>query len=465
MPSPARAVNRPAGADRHRGRGAGGLPSGGARDPPVPGERTTALGLRFLHAADLHLDSPFRGLTAVAPAPIAAQLAEATVGAWGRIVALAIAERVDCVVVAGDVFESESRTIRAQLAFADGLWELDRAGIASFVVTGNHDPLSGWEASVALPPSCRRFGADAVEVHPLVRDGVEIAHIHGISYPRRDVRENLAARFRALPGGPFSIGLLHANVGGRPEHEDYAPCSVADLVASGIDYWALGHIHRPALVRADAPTVVYPGNPQGRDFGETEPRGVVLATVGDDRRVHVEQRTLDAIRWTERTIGIGGLASLTHLAEAIEEEADGARRAAGRPTIVRIRLEGTGTLHDELRRDPGGLAALVERVNARSTGWAPWAWIAAVTDRTRAAGTGALAGADDLLAELDRVIGDTGGALRAGTDDPAGIRAALEALAGRDGLRDAIGAFTPDDLDAIAVAARARIADELARRD
>jgi len=400
----------------------------------------------------------------VAPAAIAAQLAEATVGSWGRIVALAIAERVDAVLVAGDVFEAESRTIRAQLAFADGLWELHAAGIASFVVTGNHDPLSGWEASVTLPPSCRRFGGDAVEVAAVVRDGAEVAHVHGISYPRRDVRENLAARFRALPGAPFSIGLLHANVGGRPEHEDYAPCSIADLVAAGMDYWALGHVHRPAVVRGEAPTVVYPGNPQGRDFGETEPRGVVLATVGDDRRVHVEQRTLDAIRWTERTLAIGALASLTHLAEAIEEEADAARREAGRPTIVRIRLEGVGALHEELRRDPGGLAAVVDRVNARATAWTPWAWIAAVTDRTRADGTGALSGADDLLAELDRVAADTRSAFRAGDPDPAGIRAALEALAGRDGLRDAIGAFSADDLEAIAAAARARIADELARR-
>ncbi len=416
---------------------------------------------RFLHAADLHLDSPFRGLSAAAPARVAADLAAATLGSWDRIVDLALAERVDLVVVAGDIFETEARTIRAQLAFADGARRLDAAGIPTFLVTGNHDPLSGWEASVPLPPSVHRFGADDVEAIPVRRDGETIAHVHGISYAKREVRENLAVRFHKGAGAPFSIGLLHANVGGRPGHEDYAPCSVADLVATGIDYWALGHIHQPTVIRESSPTIVYPGNPQGRDPGETEPRGAVLVTV-EDGRVFLDPRALDRVRWAERALPIGPLPSIVALEEALRGLAEEARAEAGRPTILRLRLQGAGPLHTELRRDPGGLAAIRERLNTRLLHGEPWTWVEQLTDRTRSVDAESVAG--ELVAELDRVIVEAGDAFRAGTPDPAGVRAALAALNGRDGLREALGTFRPEELDAIVLAARERIVDELAGR-
>ena len=182
------------------------------------------MGLRFVHTGDLHLDSPFLGLGEAVPERISSALRDATLRSWERIVRLALDEHVDAVLVAGDVFEGANRTLRAQVAFRDGLERLAREQILSFVVTGNHDPLSGWEPAVTWPSLAWRFGAKEVSSRPILRDGVELARVHGISYAVRDVNRNLAATFTRDGDEPFAIGLLHANVGGIEGYQNYAPC-------------------------------------------------------------------------------------------------------------------------------------------------------------------------------------------------------------------------------------------------
>jgi len=244
------------------------------------------MSFRFLHTGDLHLDSPFVGLTAEAPAGVAETLREATLQSWQGIVQIALDERVDFMVVAGDVFEHANRTLRGQIRFRDGLADLTTARIPSFVVTGNHDPLSGWEPSVVWPELAHRFPARTVTSVPVIRDQDEIARIYGVSYHVRDVTVNLASRFRRETGVPFAVGLLHSNVGGIEGVANYAPCSLADLRAADMDYWALGHIHRHAVLLSGRPTVVYCGNPQGRDPGEADARGCYLVTVDDAGEIH-----------------------------------------------------------------------------------------------------------------------------------------------------------------------------------
>jgi exonuclease SbcD len=239
------------------------------------------MSFRFLHTGDLHLDSPFVGLSTEAPESVLAALRESTLNSWAVIVELALSERVDFFLVAGDAFENANRTLRGQLRFRDGLAKLAVAGIPSFVVTGNHDPESGWGPSVTWPDLACRFPSDRVSSQPVLRGGEEIARVYGIGYSVRDVKANLAARFHREKGVPFAVSLLHANVGGDTSAGNYAPCSLADLQAADMDYWALGHIHRHRVVSAHHPTAVYCGNPQGRDPGETEPRGCYLVTVDD----------------------------------------------------------------------------------------------------------------------------------------------------------------------------------------
>ena len=178
--------------------------------------------LRFVHAADLHLDSPFTGLKAAAPDNVANALYDATFTAYENIIDLCIDERVDALLVAGDVYDSADRSLRAQLKFVEGLKRLDEAGIRSFVCHGNHDPLDGWEAKLDYPPGCKRFGA-MFEAAPVFEDDPQRAVVHGISYPTRDVYDNLALRVGRVDPNTFSIGLMHANVDGNADHAAVRP--------------------------------------------------------------------------------------------------------------------------------------------------------------------------------------------------------------------------------------------------
>lgn len=339
---------------------------------------------RFLHTGDLHLDSPLEGLSAEAPPEVLSVLRAATTDAWRAVVRTAIEERVDFVLVAGDVFEVASPTLLGQTRFRDGLAELAAADIRSFVVHGNHDPLDGhsWAPSLRFPDEVHRFGTDAVEVMPVLRDGVEIARVHGRSYPRPAVLDNYAAGYRALPDAPFSIGLLHTNVGDRPGHENYAPCSVEDLRASGIDYWALGHIHQPGRVLVDPPAY-YCGIPQGRDPGELGARGCWVIDVDAAGRVTPRFVATDVVRWQPVEVDIAGIADDEALGRACREAVAAAVDAAdGRSLVVRLRLFGRGSMHATLRR-PGYLDDLRLLLDEERSPHPPFAWVESIRDATR----------------------------------------------------------------------------------
>ncbi|MBA2633910.1 MAG: DNA repair exonuclease [Chloroflexi bacterium] len=339
---------------------------------------------RFLHTGDLHLDSPVEGLSSEAPSDVLALLRGATTEAWRRVVRTAIDQHVAFVVVAGDVFEVASPTLLGQSRFRDGLAELGAAGIRSYVVHGNHDPLDGraWAPSLRFPAAAYRFGTAPGESVPVERDGREIARIHGQSYARAAVTENLASGFRAHPAAPFSIGLLHTNVGDRPGHGNYAPCSVEDLRASGMDYWALGHIHQPGQVLADPPAY-YCGIPQGRDPGELGARGCYIVDVDSTGRATARFEATDVVRWHPLELPIAGLADDEALQAACRAAVDRAVAASeDRSLVVRLRLTGRGPLHANLVRT-GYLDDLRLLLNEERGTAPPLVWIESIRDATR----------------------------------------------------------------------------------
>lgn len=338
--------------------------------------------VRFVHAADLHLDSPFLGMKSAAPSTVADALYQATFEAYENIIRLCVSEGVDALLVAGDVYDSADRSLRAQRKFIDGLQRLHDQGIRSFVCHGNHDPLDGWEARLDYPPSCTRFGP-AFESAPVFLDDPTRAVVHGISYPTRDVYENLVHRLGMVDPTPFSVGLLHANVGNNTEHAAYAPCSLVDLEHSGIDYWALGHVHTREVLRAESPTVVYPGNPQGRHPNESGPRGVYLVEVDDGRKARLEFRAMDTVRWEQRELDVSRMETdqdlLDESHEAMRQMLDA---ADGRPIIVRLALTGRGVLHSSLRKPGFTLEQLTEDINNEWAGASPFAWCERIEDET-----------------------------------------------------------------------------------
>ena len=419
------------------------------------------MGLRFVHTGDLHLDSPFLGLGQAVPERIASALRDATLRSWERIVRLAIDEHVDAVLVAGDVFEGANRTLRAQVAFRDGLEQLARERIPSFVVTGNHDPLSGWEPAVTWPDLAYRFPATDVSSRPMLRDGVELARVHGISYGVRDVTRNLAATFLRDGDEPFAIGLLHANVGGIEGHANYAPCSLSDLASSGMDYWALGHIHRHGILRAADPTIVYCGNPQGRDPGETDPRGCYLVEVDERGRVVPAFRPMDVVRWQRLSLPIEGIATDEGLYQAVGDAIESAATAAGRSIVALVTLTGRGPLHASLRR-PAVLRDVQLLVRERFGIGEPFAWLETIRDETRPTIDLAVRrAAGDLLGETLREFERSRQALRQGQQ--ADLHDLLLDLYDHPRVRRALGGAQPGTAELLALleSAEAQVIDQL----
>lgn len=303
----------------------------------------------FLHCADLHLGAPFQGLADL-PYNLAERLREAPVVALDRLVATAIERRVAAVVIAGDVFDAADRNLRAQIQLRDRLRKLDAAGIPTLIAAGNHDPLGSAVASIEYPASVHFFGTDVSAV-PLVRNDEVLAHVYGVSYGASAVAENLTQQFPDQPDGPFSIAVLHANVGGRAEHEPYSPCTLADLEAHSFDYWALGHVHKRETLRAEAPIVHYPGNTQGLHMKELGPRGATLVEVAANGSMSLSPVWTDGVRWHRVRTSIDDLPTLDDVLGAFAEISSRvATEAPDRLHIILWTLTGSGPVHESLRR-------------------------------------------------------------------------------------------------------------------
>ena len=306
--------------------------------------------ITFVHCADLHLDSPFEGIHALEP-DIASILRDATFKAFDNVVNLAICKKADFLIIAGDVYDGADRSLRAQLRFRDGLRKAIENNIQCFVAHGNHDPLSGWEAGLIMPEGVHRFGGKDAEQFTIRRGSEDLAYIYGISYPVRNVQENLVPRFKPEVSAPFTIGVLHCNVGGDPSHDNYAPCVVDDLVNCRIDYWALGHIHTRKVLSDSAPCIVYPGNTQGRSVRELGARGCYHVRVDETGRVKTEFVATDLIRWSTKKVDITDLDTVDDLLSALYKSREEARsQAEGRAVVLRLRLIGRGDLHSKLKR-------------------------------------------------------------------------------------------------------------------
>ena len=397
--------------------------------------------LRFVHAADLHLDSPFRGIRAEAPPDVSDTLYRSTFDAYRNIIDLCIRERVDALLVAGDIFDGADRSLRAQLKFVEGLQRLESAGIRSFICHGNHDPLNGWEARLDLPVGCVRFQAE-MRGEPVFPEEPDRAMVYGISYPQREVLENLVPRFGGVTPGPFNVGLLHANVNSDPNHDSYAPCTVEDLAGPAVDYWALGHVHTRQVLRPERPVVVYPGNPQGRHPNERGPRGVYLVEVSGSGEIDLQFRPVDVVRWETLEVNISELETEQQLLSAIEQRVSGCRETAGgRPVVYRLLLSGRGPLHRSLVR-PDFVESVLEQVNDSFSGGHPWLWCDRIqsttgspVDRER------VLQREDFLGDLVRLCDE----FQEGTDALPELREALRELYAHSGARQYLEGGLPSD--------------------
>jgi exonuclease SbcD len=297
----------------------------------------------FIHAADLHLGSPFQGL-AMKDASVAELFMEASRRAFTALVDQAIELNVDFFLVAGDVYDGDWKDNKIGLFFNREVARLERAEIAVFLLKGNHDAESVITKTITLPKNVREFPVNKPGTFTL--EHLKVA-LHGQGFAERSATENLALAYPAAKPGWFNIGVLHTSLTGREPHAPYAPCSVEDLRSRGYDYWALGHVHDFEIVSED-PYVIFPGNLQGRSIREQGAKGAVLVTV-DDGRISLERIITDSARFAETTVAVEPEddlpAILRRIETALENVAD---VMEGRPLALRIRLTGTSRYRREL---------------------------------------------------------------------------------------------------------------------
>jgi DNA repair protein SbcD/Mre11 len=339
---------------------------------------------KFIHTSDLHLDSPFRGISEI-DQDVSHSLIEATFNAFRSITDLCIKKNVLFLLIAGDVYDGENRSLRAQLRFRNELLRLRDAGIKVFIAHGNHDPLDGWSANLDWPENVYIFSGKKVESVTVENQGEQASVIHGISFSTRKITSNLSRNFPKRSGQAkdvFSIGLLHCLVQGSSGHEPYSPCSLNDLISRNVDYWALGHVHNRQVLNKEDPVVIYPGNPQGLHPGETGPRGCYLVEVTPERNISYEFVETDAVRWSVEEFYIDDIPEekelLTRLYSCIE---DIRQRSDGRPIVCRLLLKGRGVLYSFLAKK-GVLDDLMLELREFEKGETPFIWIESLKNLT-----------------------------------------------------------------------------------
>lgn len=247
---------------------------------------------KFLHAADIHLDSPLKGLERYEGAPVD-DIRGATRRALENLVALAIEEEVAFVLIVGDLYDGDWRDYNTGLFFVKQMASLREADIPVYLVSGNHDAQSKMTKNLPMPDNVRWLSARKPETVQLEEFGVAL---HGQGFEKQAVTENLAISYPDGIPGLFNIGLLHTCAEGREGHEPYAPCLPRELLAKNYSYWALGHVHKRETIHDDPP-IRFPGNTQGRNVRELGPKGCLVVSADPSANAEAEFHALDILRW------------------------------------------------------------------------------------------------------------------------------------------------------------------------
>ncbi len=301
--------------------------------------------MKFIHAADIHLDSPLVGLTAYPDAPADA-FRMATRSALENLVSEAITEKVDFVIIAGDLYDGNWKDFNTGIFFARQMGRLRAAQIEVFLVLGNHDAESEMTKKLVLPDNVHKFPSNKAETFKI--PALRVA-LHGRSFKEAATEENLASTYPEPIIGWLNIGVLHTALEGNAAHANYSPCSVAELHGKGYQYWALGHVHEYQVWRGQS-VIAFPGNLQGRHIREVGPRGALLVSAVDTEIQSVERLHVDVLRWHVLRVDVSTVHTLVDVVRFIGRHLETlvSDSEPDRPLAVRIILTGATHAHGQL---------------------------------------------------------------------------------------------------------------------
>ena len=380
--------------------------------------------LTFIHAADLHIGAPFRGLRNLSDA-WASRLNHAILEAYDRVVRAAIDNEVDFVIIAGDIYDTARASYGDYQAFFAGLRKLNDAGIPAYLITGNHDPYTSWSKDfVRFPANTTMFAADSASFALYERDGEPMCLLGGRSFYNqtwpedKDISEGITrenaiaalqkqvlnppqaamsaasrrskrkdaqgfdredgldegsrgahvqrdatdAWLRAIEQAPFAVGVLHTGL----DQDFKAPVKPATLMNRGIDYWACGHVHkRQAWPSVDDPRVVFSGDIQGRDINEQGSRGCYLVTLRVGKRPALKFIPTASVVWQKIAVDVTGCESISDITDLIQRKMFAANgKAQCEEMCVRVTLTGETRLHEKLS-EPRVISDMRAEINGR----------------------------------------------------------------------------------------------------
>ncbi|MFS2151454.1 metallophosphoesterase family protein [Rhizobium sp. Rhizsp42] len=309
------------------------------------------MAFRFVHTADIHLDSPLKSL-ALLNSELSELIGLATRRSFVQTIDLCLEERVDALIIAGDLYDGEQTSMKTARFLAEQLGRLDQAGIRTYIIRGNHDALSKITAQLVMPDSVRVFG-EAAEVVMVDRSASDFdVAIHGMSFAKPHAPESLLRHFALPTPDAVNIGIMHTSLNGSPGHDPYAPCSVAELKQTGFQYWALGHIHKRSIFDDKSSAIVMPGIPQGRDINEDGSKTVTLVTVSDDRTVVVEERTTAVARFERLQIDVSAATDWENVVAISKQKlSKHASDVSAQQIVTRVEVIGSSELAWRVRRD------------------------------------------------------------------------------------------------------------------
>ena len=392
--------------------------------------------VRFVHAADLHLDAAFSGVSAQAPPDLAAELHASTFTALDRLTALCLEEKPDFLAIAGDLYNVEDGSLAAQVAVRDMCAQIGQAGIPVFIAHGNHDPLSSRMKTLAWPESVTVFGEE-VGVCPVAVQGEVTALVHGISHAAGREDRNLARLFkrvrtiggqggkRTRADGLAQIGILHCTTGDSEMR--YAPCSVADLEESGLDYWALGHVHARAVFGSRG-HIAYPGSIQGLHINEPGAHGCHLVTLRGRESVEHAFFPLGPVQWRQVAIDLEDLESVRNLLDIRDQSLERLLAGMGEESggtelwIARLIFTGRSAL-DGLLRKPGAIAELTDGLREAGLAGRPRVWVKDIVPASRPE-----ADLEALRAQRDDLLGESLRCAEQLRADPAALAATADEI-------------------------------------
>ena len=300
--------------------------------------------IKILHTADVHLDSPLRSL-ALRNVDLRDTVAAASRAAFSRLIDFALSEQVAALLIAGDLFDGKERSARTGAFLTTELDRLRLVGIKVFYIKGNHDAENPITGTLDLPDNVHVFDARGGKVK--LADDV---WIHGVSFAERHAADSLLPRFKEPVEGAVNIAMLHSSLAGAPGHDIYAPCSVADLVGMGFDYWALGHIHK-RQVHSEAPWVIMPGIPQGRDIGEAGSKSASLLKI-ENGAIDVVEVPTSVVDFIQTTLDVTEAENDDALRAMLREHLSEQRNEINAPTgVLRVTLKGRPARYWQIVRD------------------------------------------------------------------------------------------------------------------